>query len=297
MKNIRIYALLALLLMAGGVTMQGQNHSQGTKEYYPLIPESGERQWDMRFDFYYGDSQYEIARLGDEIEFEGQTYRELTVLYDDLNYIVPFGLFREEDKKVYVRYYSTAVPHITDEELYYDFNLQVGDLFEVGYIDEPEYIQLMAIEEVVLEDGSVRKMFVFNEGWEEDFPELWIEGVGSLSGINWRYRPGWTASGFAKLICYFEGDDLVWTGGECWDGVDETAAEQVSVYPNPAKKNVLIKGIEAAEVQVYNALGQVVKTIQGSNEINVSSLAEGVYLLRITDADGKNRVARVAVKK
>ena len=72
MKNTKLYILLALLLMARGVTMQAQE----TKEYYPLIPESGERQWDMQFDYYYGDSQYEIARLGDEIEFEGQTYRE-----------------------------------------------------------------------------------------------------------------------------------------------------------------------------------------------------------------------------
>lgn len=267
--------------------------AQETKEYYPLIPESEKRQWDMRFDFYYGDSQYEIARLGDEIEFEGQTYRELTVLYDDLNYIVPFGLFREEDKKVYVRYYSTAVPHITDEELYYDFNLQVGDLFEVGYIDEPEYIQLMAIEEVVLEDGSVRNKFVFDIGWEYDFPEVWIEGVGSLSGINWRYRPGWTASGFAKLMCYFEDDGLVWTGGECWDDVDETTAEQVSVYPNPAKENVLIQGVEPTEVQVYNALGQVVKTVRGTNEIDLSGLVEGVYLVRITDDDGRSYAGRV----
>jgi hypothetical protein len=81
--------------------------------------------------------------------------------------------------------------------------------------------------------------------------------------------------------------------------VDESEAShiQISVYPNPAKDFVKIEGIEPAEVQVYNAVGQMVKTIQGSNEINVSGLAEGIYLLRITDADGKNRVARVAVKK
>ena len=71
--------------------------------------------------------------------------------------------------------------------------------------------------------------------------------------------------------------------------VDENEAGliQISVYPNPAKDFVRIDGVEAAEVQVYNAVGQMVKTIQGSNEINVSGLVEGVYLLRITDVDGK----------
>ena len=285
MKSIRIYALLALLLMAGGVTMQAQE----TKEYYPLIPKSGEKQWDMRFDFYYGDSRYEIARLGDEIEYEGQTYRELTVLYDDLNYTVLYGLLREENKRVYLRRWSPGLQHFMEEEVYYDFNLQVGDLFEVDYGDEPEYIQVMAIEEVVLDDGSVRNKYVFNEGWgvNPEEPEVWIEGIGSLSGINWRYIPGWTASGFAYLQCYFEDDNLVWTDGECWDDVEEKSVESVGVYPNPSKKNVFIKGIEPAEVQVYNALGQLVKTVRGTNEIDLSGLVEGVYLMRIMDAEGK----------
>ncbi|MBQ1759327.1 MAG: T9SS type A sorting domain-containing protein, partial [Prevotella sp.] len=56
-------------------------------------------------------------------------------------------------------------------------------------------------------------------------------------------------------------------------------------------------GSEFAEMRVYNALGQLVKTVRDSNEIDVSGLVEGVYLVRITDADGKNYVARVAVKK
>ncbi|MDR9826047.1 T9SS type A sorting domain-containing protein, partial [Vibrio sp. FNV 38] len=72
------------------------------------------------------------------------------------------------------------------------------------------------------------------------------------------------------------------------DGLDEPTENPLTVWPNPAKDFVRIEGTEAAEVQVYNAVGQMVKTIQGSNEINVSGLVEGVYLLRITDADGKS---------
>ena len=289
MKATRIYTLLALLLMAGGVTMQAQE----TKEYYPLIPESGKRQWDMRFDYYYGDSQCEIGKLGDEIEFEGQTYRELTILYDNLNYTVLYGLLREENKRVYLKRWSPGLQHFMEEEVYYDFNLQVGDQFEVDYGDEPEYIQLMTIEEVVLEDGTVRNKFVFDIGWEEDSPEVWIEGVGSLSGISWRFIPGWTASGFAKLQCYFEDDNLVWTDGECWDDVEEKSVESVSLYPNPASDIVRVEGITVAEVQVYNALGQLVKMVRGTNEIDLSGLVEGVYLVRITDVEGRKHVARV----
>ena len=79
--------------------------------------------------------------------------------------------------------------------------------------------------------------------------------------------------------------------------VDENEASpiQISVYPNPAKDFVKIEGAEAAEVQVYNAVGQVVKTVRNSNEINVSNLTEGVYLLRIRDANGVSQTERITV--
>ena len=61
-------------------------------------------------------------------------------------------------------------------------------------------------------------------------------------------------------------------------------------------ETVHIEGVEAAKVQVYNALGQIVRVVQNSNEVNVS-LAEGVYLMRITDAKGKKHVARLVMKE
>ena len=70
--------------------------------------------------------------------------------------------------------------------------------------------------------------------------------------------------------------------------IDETVEnEHVILYPNPANEKVTIEGVEAKEVQVYNALGQMVKRVRGTNEIDLSRLAEGVYLLRIADANGK----------
>ena len=76
---------------------------------------------------------------------------------------------------------------------------------------------------------------------------------------------------------------------------EETSLVQVTCYPNPAREKVTIDGIEVAEVQVYNALGQLVKTVRNSNEINVSNLTEGVYLLRIMDAKGVSQTERITV--
>ena len=289
MKKTYLLLLALSFCVIDGIFAQTEQ-----KDYYPLIPETGEKQWDIRFDFYYGDSRYEIARLGNEIEFEGQTYRELTVLYDELNYTVPFGLLREEGKKVYLRRYSTAIPHIMEEEVYYDFNLQVGDLFKVGYSDEyePEYIQLMAIEEVVLEDGSVRNKYVFNEGWLMDEPEVWIEGIGSLSGIDRRYIPGWTASGFAYLQCYFEDETLLWTDGECWDETEENLSENICLHPNPTHGMVYVDAENLQKVEVLNLYGQMVQC-QESSAIDLFGLSAGVYVVRIMDGEGHVEVHKV----
>ena len=40
-------------------------------------------------------------------------------------------------------------------------------------------------------------------------------------------------------------------------------------------------------MQVYNTSGEMVKTVRGTNEVDLSGLVVGVYLLRITDAEGK----------
>ena len=111
----------------------------------------------------------------------------------------------------------------------------------------------------------------------------------------------------AGLLTYFDNNGhrsskLIKMGREDFNpipcSVKEVPQEVIKalVYPNPASEVVRIEGIEAAKVQVYNVFGQLVKTVQCSNEINMSGLAEGVYLLRITDAEGRNHTARVAVK-
>ena len=72
-----------------------------------------------------------------------------------------------------------------------------------------------------------------------------------------------------------------------WFDIEEHWTKGISVFPNPTNGKLLIEGILPDKVQVYNALGQLVKTVRDSNEIDLSGLAEGVYMLCIMDADGK----------
>ena len=76
--------------------------------------------------------------------------------------------------------------------------------------------------------------------------------------------------------------------GTGFDAIEENDSDSaVTCSPNPANDYVYIYGIDPVEVQVYNALGLLLKTVRDTNEINVAGLTEGVYLLRILDAEGR----------
>ena len=79
-------------------------------------------------------------------------------------------------------------------------------------------------------------------------------------------------------------------------GVSDNANDYTcSVFPNPAWQKVTIVGLEATEIQVFNTIGQLVKTVQSSNEIDVSDMVKGFYLLHIIDEKGDNHTKRITV--
>ena len=85
--------------------------------------------------------------------------------------------------------------------------------------------------------------------------------------------------------------------GYGFDAIEENDSNSaVTCSPNPANDYVYINGTEAVEVQVYNALGQVVKTVLGANEIDLSGLVDGVYLVRIRDKEGRIFLEKVMVR-
>ena len=194
-------------------------------------------------------------------------------------------LLREEDGKVWKRESATDI-------LIYDFTAQVGDTLRFGDFHEFDFfvVDSISIEQI---GGKDRKKFWF--GLEYDFTgepvaiETWTEGIGSDMGLlfsGWYYVTG----GYYRALCFHQNGELLWQNdyyGTCMiDAVEEEVAPAVTVYPNPASETVRIEGLEPAEVQVYNSFGQLVKTVRDANEIPVAGLPQGVYLLRIADAEG-----------
>lgn len=85
-------------------------------------------------------------------------------------------------------------------------------------------------------------------------------------------------------------------------GLNEVESiKAIAVYPNPESQYFMITSpqFKIDELEVYNALGQLVKTqklTQTNNNINIEELAPGSYYLRIYN-EGKFLKSEKIIKK
>lgn len=82
--------------------------------------------------------------------------------------------------------------------------------------------------------------------------------------------------------------------------VNENENIVLSVYPNPARENIIVEGENIAEIQVCNLLGEVVYEMQqcnGNNIISTENMPAGSYFVRVSMADGKVVTKKIVVVK
>lgn len=78
--------------------------------------------------------------------------------------------------------------------------------------------------------------------------------------------------------------------------VEESDSEPLVVYPNPVTETLTIKGVPMRQVEVFNLMGQKVLNETCHEEVirlDVSSLAAGVYVLRVLDDAMKVHTHRI----
>jgi len=61
----------------------------------------------------------------------------------------------------------------------------------------------------------------------------------------------------------------------------------ISVYPNPTNSILYVNGMENANIQLFDLTGKLLINQQNAdNQINVSSLQNGIYSIKITNESG-----------
>lgn len=76
-------------------------------------------------------------------------------------------------------------------------------------------------------------------------------------------------------------------------------AIRISMYPNPAKKQVTLRGMENADITIYDLTGRTVYTVkgaEGSLDINLDPFTAGTYMVRI-DQNGQTCYKKLMVTK
>ena len=183
---------------------------------------------------------------------------------------------------------------------YLNVECPIMDYYGMGNVSHSKYTSdtygCILIGMTLMKGSTDTNPYIMKDGWEHC---EWVkQGIPDCENNGMvQCRDLYAVDGVDTVFYIAAEDGFIYKSAMVpVSGLEENAS-QIYVYPNPAKDRVIVEGIEAAEVQVYNALGQLVKTVQNANEINVSDLMEGMYLLRITAADGECYTKRVAVRR
>ena len=82
--------------------------------------------------------------------------------------------------------------------------------------------------------------------------------------------------------------------------IDEIANETYKIYPNPANEILSIEGENIKQVNVYNTVGQLVKSVSCNDntvKVNVGDLQNGMYIVNVIDNNGDMMSKKVSVLK
>ena len=211
----------------------------------------------------------------------------------DWSYPSLVGTLREDDGRLWVTY--TDDPD--NEVLIMDMNLEIGDKF---VFDAYNNI-IGTVVEVRHENG--RKIIVFDRpsyNWYQE-PIMFIEGVGRTI-MPWEQYGDWNKN---YLSCKFDGQELAYsTPNEHFrdcdiitEGTDEFSKDNhLDVFPNPATDILSIVTYDANchSVEIFSLDGRLVKA-QSANfdAIDISSLAPGLYVIKVRMKDGREYNERI----
>ena len=275
MRNKKFYALLAALLLTGGLKMQAQ-------EYLPIAQKGNE--WHTFETGVWQINNYVNWCSGDTL-IEDVRYMKIMGTVND-SYPIFYTLLREEDGKVWERHLNTSV-----ETLLYDFTASVGDTLCFGHPGNCFVLDSISMVQI---GGVDRRKFWF--GLEYDglgnprAKETWVEGIGSDYGLLWSGYYG-VYDGWHCLLCFHQYGELVWQNPEyntCsypYDAVEENKDSEITVYPNPGNNTLNIRtALQNARIEIYDITGKLVynQEITGNNtRINAEGWPSGTYVWKV----------------
>jgi hypothetical protein len=249
-----------------------------------------------------------LYQAGDTIVQDEPTHIlvKINTLYDkDLHQDVTHEYVYERDGKLY--WWNKTLEEFT---VLYDFGAQEGDEWEIKVGNESLVMHVDAVENIVYEGRTYRMLHVSDP--EDLFSGDIVCGIGHLTSFfPERLMDNGDGIRVEGLRCYWVEDELVFKpGDEDCDAIydelhgieeggpstDSGTAGTFAVYPNPTNGVLFVETHGRASLlstqtyRINNLMGQTLMTGQitaENQQINVSSLPQGMYFITIGDMTRK----------
>ena len=217
--------------------------------------------------------------IGDSI-YNNKSYKILR--HDDEYWSDTISLLRVEDKRVYF-----VPPADTTEYVLYDFSLEVGDTFSLGYFNDPNFNfpDSIVISDIFIyqtNDGP-RKQWIFNA------ETTWLEGIGTTHG-DVVFPHYVSPQNYGQILTCFAKDSVDIIGEDCYNlnvsvpNGPEFSIPKITVFPNPFEDQFLIKldpNYNLEEVSLFDIQGnEIPHKIEGQQLFLTAHLPKGVYYLK-----------------
>ena len=237
------------------------------------------------------------------VQYGNYVYKMLYCNSDDIINLL-YGIYREENGKVFMRENPGGMWPATEEFLLYDWEMNIGD---TAYVQRGDWTKGLVLDNIsdTLMNGSQRRIFHLHYMNNDSVTEIWIEGMGSELGFPYSGTKDNPVSPFyypmtAELLCYYENGDLSWDNphfDECiinyWLDVENVSEESVlCLYPNPTQDCFTIKytNNNVSTIKIFDMFGhEIYNDIMESSEkiINTNMFPDGVYYVLLQNTKDK----------
>ena len=234
---------------------------------------------------------------------------------------------KEREGKIY--YYHENMGVISDDgSLMFDHSAQIGDTLH-NVIEQwrmrsdsrsysPPAV-LTSIDTMYLNNGEPRRRWIFHcangrhlgPTNEYDGAAIsWVEGMGEQRGWDWMKsfhceQPEWDAE-LALMACYSLFGQTLYQSpfeDECFvisvsnDEPGGAGNLPLTVYPNPAGREINLRNVNVAEAALIDTRGQIIRRWQQLSTLDIGGIPSGFYLLRVEDGRGLTGTVKVIIQQ
>ncbi len=251
-------------------------------------------------------------KFGEDTIVNNKKYRKLLYAYNsdsDSNFKYANTIVREDSNRVYFRNFNDTLYRgyhegyydSVNEQILYDFNLNIGDTISVGGIAAGEstsgnfFYTIIDVDTIIIDNTPLKRLIIEDKEHGLGIQFEWIEGIGSNFGLVTRY---WSIDGYSpELFCCSQNGEIIYQSktarqyNACciFVGIDDVSNFDINIYPNPTTSNVNID-IENnhAFLIMFDMTGKIIqqKNIYNNCVLDLSNYPIGVYTINLFSERG-----------